>query len=65
MKGSEWEATLWKISIGELGCKDRDKVPLEIQGDVLLPCIKHGKHLNKLLDIGEGDGYEPVITGEG
>lgn len=34
VKRSEWEATMWKVSIKELGCKDRDKVPLEIQGGV-------------------------------
>lgn len=39
-------------------------MPLKIQGGVLLPCIKHGRHLNKVLGSREGDGAKPVITGE-
>lgn len=64
---SEWEVTLWKKQSEEPGCEgeNRGEVPREIQVYVvLLPCVKHGRHLNMLTDIGEGDGWEPVSTGE-
>lgn len=65
-EGQKAECGSWRVSGRKHSAvkgKKREKVPFEVQGNVvLLLFIKHGRELNTLLGTRDGEGCESVCN---